>query len=411
MAFSGALPKVVADTGLGGNLFSNYNAVQEAALKNHMQQLQNQFYGPTQQAAIDNTNAITNKLNVMTPLDAQNQQNINDWYGQKMQSDIGLQGAQTGYYGSETGINQLKMKNPGLMGGEDAQNVALGQMSAQPGQNPLNNLYSQLAQAKIAQQNAMAQFYNNGGNQLGVGAKETRNFQNQLMQEYGYNPQQALEAANAMMSGQKTFTDGSALPTPSALDQESMNRIGKYGTTSAGMNQVRSDTILDGLLKQGDALMPGASQFAGLAGKSGKPFAQFAASVGADDPNFQDYQTFTRQVVPQVANQMLLTEGARANNTQKAMMMKVADPTYWDSNPQAAMKQWKYLTDTFKYSVGGALSKGYAQQKQALSDASKGGTGSGMGGRVRVQSPDGKMGSIPAENLQKALQSGYKQVQ
>jgi len=44
------LPRVVADTGPGGNLFTNYNAISEAALKNRQQEIAN-AYAPYQQYA------------------------------------------------------------------------------------------------------------------------------------------------------------------------------------------------------------------------------------------------------------------------------------------------------------------------------------------------------------------------
>ncbi len=462
MAFSNLVLPSVAPTEAGGAVASGLDKI----YRNQLLAAQAQYYGPSQQANIANTQAQTNKLNVMTPLEAVNQQNVNDWYGRKAASDIALQNAQGGYYGSEANLNNLKYRNPGLLGGDDAQLLALAQMqqgnqpsgntggfvpqqnAVQPqpqtpsnnpvanmsltpqaqqslsannllnppqaqqrqpqqmpaGQNEVANYAKQLLQAKIAQTQGMANYYNQGGPQLGVGAKEVRNFQNQLMQEYGLNPSQALEASNAYMSGKTTLSDGTQLPPPSSLDQESMNRIVKEGTTSAGVNQIRSDTILDTLFKQGDELMPNASKFAGLFGKSNQTIEKFASSLGKDDPAYQDYITFTRQTVPQLANQMLSTEGARFNNTQKAMMMSVANPITFDQHPESSMKQWQYLTKTFRQNVGPAISQGVSQQRQNLQ------AGGQQGERVRVTSPDGKSGTIPSANLQKALQQGYKQV-
>lgn len=298
----------------------------------------------------------------MAQQDLQKAIQYNQMYKPDMQSQINLRGAQGNYYGSESALNNLKTQNPGLLGGDEAQAVALSQMGGS-GQD----LYKQIAQAKINQQNAMANYYNSGGSQLGVGAKEVNNFQNQLTKENpGWDAPKALQAANLYMSGAKTFPDGTPLPPPSSLDQESMNRIVKEGSTAGGLNQQNADAILGGLLKRGDDLMPNASQFAGLAGKGNLTASQLGASLGQNDPKYRDYMLFTRQVVPQLANQMLLTEGARANNTQKQMMLKVADPNYWDSNPQMAMESWKYLTDTFRNTVTPIVAQGVAEKRTAL---------------------------------------------
>lgn len=285
-------------------------------LANQYQGLVNQMYVPQTQASINSTNALTNKTKTMTPLEAANQKNINDWYAREEQS-------------------------------------------------------------KINQQNAMTHYYNMGGAGMGVGGKEELMFQNLVSKDnpqLNNDPNKVYEASQVMRQGGAQLSDGTPLNPMSPAARASYDRIIKGSTNSQGLNQQRSAAVLDTLLNRADSLMPNASKFAGLAGKANKTVDAFAASLGKDDPTYRDFQIFTTQIVPQLANQMILTEGARANNTQKTMMMRVADPTFWNSNPALAMKEWKYLRDTFK-DVTSTISKSPSQVQQGLSSGNQSGAG------------------------------------
>lgn len=62
MAFSGVLPKVVADTGPGGQIFTNYNAVTQANLANQEQAIKNQYLPATSLADAASKMAYANLM-------------------------------------------------------------------------------------------------------------------------------------------------------------------------------------------------------------------------------------------------------------------------------------------------------------------------------------------------------------
>ena len=341
------LPKVVSDVGPGGGIVTAMRGMNALTADN----LKNQYYGPNMQSQIDSRNALTQGQNIENQympdklrLANAMAQLQNQYYAPTQQADIDYKNALTSKVPFET--NELKIKNQFL---------------------------PQMQQADIAEKEAQAKYYNMGGSGLGTGGKEQLFYQNAVSQDnpqLGNDASKIYEAANVLAQGGDTLSDGTKLNPLSASARASLDRVTKYGTTAQGINQTRSDAILNNLLNKGDELMPNASEFAGLAGKANKPASAFGASLGQNDPRYRDFQIFTRQIVPQLANQMILTEGARANNTQKAMMIKVANPLYWDSNPQLAMEEWKYLTDTFRNSISPTLGRSISELQQSARESS-----------------------------------------
>lgn len=144
------------------------NAVQKSALENAAQRLKNQYYAPDILSQIANRNALTqgqtitnqylpDQLRLANALAGLNVQ----YYVPKLQSEMNLQRAQAGLYGSEAAKTNYMLQHPGLMAGGEAatlqglkdmgllnQNVA----SAQPQQGapmgvpgqpaPMNSLQS-----------------------------------------------------------------------------------------------------------------------------------------------------------------------------------------------------------------------------------------------------------------------------
>lgn len=122
-----------------------------------------------QQAAVQKANAAT--TNAQLPYAGQqalanliNQQNVNQWYGPKAQSDIGLQGAQAGNLSSESDERKFKMNNPGFYGSDAAKDAQALQIlkdrlakNANPTQNPQYANDAQPAQISTPLQQSLAQ--------------------------------------------------------------------------------------------------------------------------------------------------------------------------------------------------------------------------------------------------------------
>lgn len=161
-------------------------------LANQMSQMQNQMYIPKTQADINNLNALTNKTNTMTQLEAINQKNVNEWYARKAQADI------------------------------DANK-------------------------------ALSNWRNMGGSGMGTGAKDDLQFQNNVARD---NPQlttseQLRSAADAYARGESQLPDGTQLNPMSEITKRSLDRAIKSTSSAklvtAGVQANQADAELTAL--------------------------------------------------------------------------------------------------------------------------------------------------------------------
>jgi hypothetical protein len=180
--------------------------------------------------------------------------------------------------------------------------------------------------------------------------------------------------------------------------------------TANQINQMQYATNLDKLLAQGSELMPSVSQYAGVPGKLKLASDRAQASIGTVNPEYSDYLKFTRATVPMAAGEIGRTLGKQATNEMTKILTEVADPNYWDSNPDLAMQQWNWIVQTFqgikgKGGINQALSASNTDIRKEL--ASGGQQSQQQVGKVMVVSPDGKKGYIPASQVDEAMKSGY----
>lgn len=190
------LPRVVADVGPGGSITTamrGQNALTKSALEN-------MFYAPNIKSEIDYRNAMKNRANTLTPLEAAKMQLDNDYYVSKAKSLMDLQNAQTNK------INYV-LTHPGYMGGEDTKTIQslidLGLIpgnSIKPASIQNNNPPIGIPQSVTTQNTDMLQ-----GNSRLVPAPATNNLnftippQNQ--NPVDMNPQQNNPVANMGFSG------------------------------------------------------------------------------------------------------------------------------------------------------------------------------------------------------------------
>lgn len=173
----------------------------------------------------------------LTQADLEKAKLYNQYYGPNIESEMALRRAQTGLTGSETNLNQLKFQNPGLMGNDIAQAIALQNIAkGRQGNQASADLFGQLAQAGLQEQVAKAKYYGMGGGGMGVGQRNMIGLTNQIAAEHlDWSPEKVTEAANGYLSGSNQFSDGTPLPSPSGLVKANLDLVAKSGTTASAL--------------------------------------------------------------------------------------------------------------------------------------------------------------------------------
>jgi hypothetical protein len=209
MAFDLPLPKVVADVEAGGPYVTaakGMNQLHKLQLENTMQQLQNKYYGPTQEGKIANQ-LLENK-----------------WYEPKAKSAIALQDAQTGHYPYLNAHTAAQTNKLNMMTPLEAQELALK-----------NKFYPEVTKQGIESDKALANYRASGGAGMGVGAKDDRLFQNNVALDNPQlkTPEQIREAANVYSRGGNALADGTPLNPMTSSTERALDRAIKGGSTAA----------------------------------------------------------------------------------------------------------------------------------------------------------------------------------
>jgi len=113
-----------------------------------------------------------------------------------------------------------------------------------------NQFYPELTKSQIASNLAMANLRNMGGSGLGTGGKEEIMFQNLIKKDNpNLNSDQVYEASNILRSGGNTLSDGTKLNPMSPAAQASFDRLTKYGTTAGAITPLLKARQADAELK------------------------------------------------------------------------------------------------------------------------------------------------------------------
>lgn len=255
---------------------------------------------------------------------------------------------------------QNPQQHPGQLN-QGLQNTMMGN------QNDPLSLLMQNINADINNKQAMAEYRRSGGFGGGAGVKELNAISRQLQAEYPYfTPEQIIDARNAVLEGRDTLSDGNTLKPISGTLRSLLDQNYKRGTDVAQRNQERFANTLETTFKEGDKVAPGAFKFAGAAGKIKGGIDALKVQKGVNDPDYKDYLTFTRQVLPAMASEILRTGGANSTDSQKAMAIQQANPINWDTNPELAMQQYEFLKSLYR-KIGKTVASGPAATHQALS--------------------------------------------
>lgn len=282
----------------------------------------------------------------------------NKYYGREKESEIGLRGAQAGHLGSETQLNQLKIKYPGLgeagIAGQiaamrlqadhpewaKALNSAMGQSQEQapaqqpssgniPGyggmtmspssplagsvqkalqqqaspqqQQPAINPVSLLArniQATIGGEEAKANYYNQGGARGGVAQKNMNSLINAVQEQHpDWDQEKVGQATDAYLSGENKLPTGEELPPAVGRVQQSLQNVQGSNAPKALQTQfAQMDTLTNDLNSFDiDAL----STFTGPQGaaKLTAEKLKMASGQGDVDPMARRYLTAVNQSI------------------------------------------------------------------------------------------------------------------
>lgn len=321
------------------------------------QNITNKFLPQNLQSEINSRNALTNKANVMTPLEATNQRNINDWYARKAQSDIDTNKALSSYRAMGGGRGVGGVDNQQLTGLK--QQVAI--------ENP----------------------------------------------EWANDSQKIDQAASAYLSGETELPDGTKLKPVSGLMDSRISSIAKHNTTAQGVNQQRFALTTDSLLNKGEEYLPSVSKYSGALGKSKGGIDAVQNSLGYNSPDYKNYIYFTRTFVPTAAGEMMRALGVNASDQQKAIYQKVINPIAWDQDPKGATENYNKMRKMFKETISNTVGKSTARIKSDLNKLSNSDSNEGKlpppGTRWMIR-PDGVQVTVHEERMDEARKLNYKDV-
>ena len=159
------------------------------------------------------------------------------------------------------------------------------------------------------------------------------------------------------------------------MQKDTGDALNRKLTTANVFNQRQFASNLNGLLDQGQQLMPSVVKYAGSKGKLKGGIDAVKSSLGETSPEYADYLLFTRTTVPLVAGEISRTLGKNATDQQDKILRSIADPLYWDSNPEMAMKQYNFLMQSMSM-IGGSLAK---RPTEIVEQLRRGGVNAGQG--------------------------------
>lgn len=174
----------------------------------------------TQNIANSFSQAQTNKMNAMTPLEVFKQQLANQWAPQLNQSEIDSR------------------RNQGLLQQAQAKNLNATTAGDVLKQQIANQFAPQKNTADIAETNAKAKYYEQGGPGLGVGGKALNTLLNQVsIENPNLTPEQVREAVDVYTNKGGSLKNGTKLNPLSTLTQGALDQFIKYGTTAGILNK------------------------------------------------------------------------------------------------------------------------------------------------------------------------------
>lgn len=300
------------------------NALNDARMATKLKELEAKYYDAKAQSDINSKNSSTREQDITNTylpeklrLGNQNQANINQAYLPNIQSEMAARNALTNKTNTMTPLEAQKMKTE-------------------------NQFAPQLTQSQINSNNAMANLRNMGGSGMGVGGQEMMRLQNQLKIDHpDWDPLTANQAASAYITGENTLPDGTALPPLSGLAESGLAQIGKRNSNSALQNQAANMDILANDINAIDIGPP--TKFTGIGGAF--KYAKYTANMALGLPvpqEFRDYVAF--KDVTANFSMDALRKGFGTSVVPDyvyATLRKAAQPnSTWWFDPQQVITEW-----------------------------------------------------------------------
>lgn len=293
-------------------------------------------------------------------------QMLNQEQPTKFSSDMATALASRGLTGAET--NKMNIMTP-----LEAQQTALA-----------NKFYPQFTQAQIDSMKAMANMRNMGGSGLGTGGKEEIMFQNLVKKDNpNLTPAQAYEASNVLRQGGNTLSDGTQLNPMSPASRSSFDRLTKYGSTSplitGNVRGQQAESEISSLSKSAvEALKPYGDTYLGYSPQ------QLMDTFKSDDNSQKRLGKFIagKQLQYEIAqNEMKLANGQPGVTSTQELMelgMQNINAAYPKLSQKAREQAQNYFIDSLKkafqtrLNVGLGASGSYNQNPESSKAGSSG---------------------------------------
>jgi hypothetical protein len=254
------------------------------------------------------------------------EQQYNQMYKPNIESQIGLRGAQQGYYGAQA----------------NETNTMLAEKLKELQQK--NEMYKPLTEAQIKNQEALAKWHNltGGGTGRGAGQQELVALNQQLSQEHPeWDETRIMQARNAYLEGKRELPDGTKLPEPSGSIATTLGQV--WARTSTADMRNNAAALANTVDELNHIDLEPIKEFAGLGGK-----AKYLAQKTGAKPRtemWRKYDAFKNVgaiLVMDSLRQALKTTVVPdyVNNT----IGKFANPNdeMWD-DPEQVQKKWDLL--------------------------------------------------------------------
>lgn len=218
-----------------------------------------------------------------------------------------------------------------------------------------------------------------------------------------------------------TISTDKAVPNYAQMAEQTAGVISK----TAGDAKIRQRaTAANNVLKiLNDEDVDNISKFAGLEGKMRYLYQAGKANIGiTPSKDYLDYRLFKKSQAKAIADaaRLILQTSQRGSYVYR-MLQPLADPTMetWGNSPEEVKMRLNFMKH-FMADYSNNLSKQaltgftpslvHQEQTGMLQGATAGIAAQPTTGTIRVRSPDGKTGHIPAANLDEALKQGFKRI-
>ena len=346
----------------GGQFVRGLNALHDL----NINRLKDRYYGPNIESEINLRGAQTNKLNTMTPLEAEQLKLANQFYPQVTQANIGNTLASTGKTQAETKYmpldyairaqNALTSTNRfGNLGmylrtihempvAERTAYLADPSNRAQFDaiQNEFLRSSNQQNQNSLLNDKFMGQFGMQGGVPNQLNNTPNNSDYGMAFDKNGNNvratPEEIDNAVNRPIGGAENIPQESKPYTPTKLDFSQMNANNKLLTAAIKNrrdNAVAMEKWLNKNRENYSRAFRAASKYAGIIGKGERGLD----AVKARDPKaYEDLQWLNTSFIPHLSNQVKLMEKMGATDTQREELHGLAGAlNKWQLDPEHAL--------------------------------------------------------------------------